>query len=90
MASKRKPILARPFNDEDIGHFSDAQLRQHGIAYLPRTLPVALDALENDAVLMDALAPVFGSEFLKVKRMELESYNLHVHPWERQMYLEVT
>lgn len=79
-----------PFNDDDVGHFSDAQLREHGIEYLPRTLPVALDALENDAVLMAALAPVIGSEFLKVKRMELDTYNLHVHPWERQMYLEVT
>ena len=80
----------RPYNDDDVGHFSEQQLEQRQIAYLPRTLPAALDALENDAVLMSALAPVIGSEFLKVKRMELETYNLHVHPWERQMYLEVT
>ena len=60
---------------------------EHGINYLPRTLPVALDALESDAVVMEALAPVIGQEFLKVKRMEMETYNLTVHPWERQMYL---
>lgn len=79
-----------PYNEVDVGHFTEAQRQQQQIDYLPRTLPVALDALENDDVLMSALAPVIGSEFLKVKRMELETYNLHVHPWERQMYLEVT
>ncbi|MCY3781813.1 MAG: glutamine synthetase family protein [Chloroflexi bacterium] len=79
-----------PFNDEDVGHFSERQRLQHDIEYLPRTLPVALDALENDEILMSALSQVIGTEFLKVKRRELESYNLSVHPWERQMYLEAT
>ena len=79
-----------PFNDDDVGHFSERQRLQHGIEYLPRSLPAALDALESDEVLMLALAPVIGQEFLKVKRLELEAYNLTVHPWERQMYLEVT
>lgn len=79
-----------PFNDEDVGHFSEEERLRHGIDYLPRALPAALDALENDAVLMSALAPVIGQEFLKVKRAELDTYNLTVHPWERQMYLEVT
>ena len=77
-----------PCNDEDVGHFSAAQSAALGIQLLPRSLPDALDALENDAVLMSALAPLAGQEFLKVKRMELETYNLTVHPWERQMYLE--
>lgn len=76
-----------PFNDDDVGHFSAAQSEAQGIQFLPRSLPVALDALENDEALMNALAPVAGAEFLKVKRLELETYNLTVHPWERQMYL---
>jgi glutamine synthetase len=80
----------QPFNDSDVGHFSAANIALHQIDYLPRTFPEALHALENDPVLLEALAPVIGSEFMKVKRLELESYNLHVHPWERQMYLERT
>ena len=40
-------------------------------------------------MITDALGPVIASEFLKVKRTELAAYDLHVHPWERQMYLEV-
>lgn len=79
-----------PFNDDDVGHFNEQQRLRHGVDFLPRSLSAALDALESDEVLMSALAPVIGQEFLKVKRLELETYNLTVHPWERQMYLEVT
>ncbi len=85
---RRQSDPGAPFNDEDVGHYSAAQSAAQGIQFLPRSLPAALDALEKDAVLMSALAPVAGQEFLKVKRMELETYNLTVHPWERQMYLE--
>ena len=86
MQTKADP--GAPFNDDDVGHFGEAQSAAQGIQFLPRSLPVALDALENDDVLMSALAPVAGQEFLKVKRMELQSYDLTVHPWERRMYLE--
>ena len=86
MQTKADP--GAPFNDDDVGHFGEAQSAAQGIQFLPRSLPVALDALENDDVLMSALAPVAGQEFLKVKRMELQTYDLTVHPWERRMYLE--
>ena len=56
--------------------------------FLPRTLPEALDAFEADSVMAEALGPVIFDEFLKVKRSELAAYDLHVHPWERQLYLE--
>lgn len=72
----------------DVGHFTPEEAAAQGIRYLPRTLPAALDALEDDAVIMDALGPVIGPEFLKVKRTELAAYDLEVHRWERATYLE--
>ena len=39
-------------------------------------------------MLVEALGPVIGTEFLKVKRSELAAYDLTVHPWERATYLE--
>ncbi len=80
--------LAAPAT-EDVGHLSQAEAEARGLAFLPRTLPEALAALEADAVIAEALGPVIFSEFLKVKRAELAAYDLHVHPWERGMYLEV-
>ena len=74
--------------DFDVGHLSAAETEARGIALLPRSLPEALDAFEADEVLREALGPVIGSEHLTVKRSELSAYDLHVHPWERQVYLE--
>jgi len=74
--------------EDDVGHLSAEEAAARGLEFLPRTLPEALDALEADGVMAEALGPVIFSEFLKVKRSELAAYNLHVHPWERKMYLE--
>ena len=74
--------------DFDIGHMNDAEVRSRGIDFLPRALPEALDAFESDPVLTAALGPVIATEHLKIKRSELSAYDLHVHPWERRMYLE--
>ena len=74
--------------DFDIGHASEAEVRAQGIELLPRSLSEALDAFEADPVLTGALGPVISTEHLEVKRSELSAYDLHVHPWERQLYLE--
>ena len=74
----------------DVGHLSDQEAAAQGIPRLPTNLPEALDALEADEVIAEALGPVILPEFLKVKRTELAAYNLHVHPWERRLYLEAT
>ncbi len=77
-----------PAVTEDVGMLTDEQARARGLAMLPRSLGEALNALEADPVITAALGPVITSEFIKVKRSELSDYDLHVHPWERQLYLE--
>ena len=67
--------------------WSPAQLRDAGIGTLPQNLNEALDALEADSVIHDALAPISG-EFLKLKRMEWIEYMRHVSDWEIKTYLE--
>jgi glutamine synthetase len=74
--------------EDDVGHLSAEEAAARGLEFLPRALPEALAALEADEVVAEALGPVILSEFLKVKRSELAAYDLHVHPWERKMYLE--
>lgn len=72
----------------DIGHWSEEQVAAREIARLPQSVGPALDALQADAVLMDALGPVIGPTLLRVKRSELEAYDLEVTDWERAAYLE--
>lgn len=75
--------------DGDIGHMSQAEIQRRGVRYLPRTLPEALAALEADPVVSAALGPTALGHFLAVKRSELAQYEIEVHPWERDTYLEV-
>ena len=67
--------------------WSEAQLQAAGIRTLPQNLNEALDALQADDVLMQALDPIAG-EFLKLKRMEWIEYMRHVSDWEIKSYLE--
>jgi len=67
--------------------WSPAQLKDAGIGLLPQNLSQALDALEADSVITDALGPL-ADEFLKLKRMEWLEYMRHVSDWEVKSYLE--
>jgi glutamine synthetase len=72
----------------DIGHADPAELERRGIRLLPRSAGEALDCIEADRTVMDALGPVCGPELLRVKRHELARYDTHVSAWERSVYME--
>ena len=54
----------------DPGNYSDAEREQRGIRRLPTTLDEALDELERDTVLTDALGPLLAASYIAVKRSE--------------------
>lgn len=56
--------------DIDPGNFSDQERERRGIHRLPTTLDEALDALESDTVLMEALGPPLATSYITVKRDE--------------------
>jgi glutamine synthetase len=66
---------------------SPEELKAEGIGILPQNLHEALQALERDTLLCDALGPVAG-EFLRLKHMEWVEYMRHVSDWELKSYLE--
>jgi len=72
----------------DLGHLPDDALARQGVRLLPRTAREALDALEADLVILDALGPICGPELLRIRREELARYDRHVSDWERAVYLE--
>lgn len=73
---------------DDIGRLSPQEAAERGLALLPRSAPEALDALEADATIMEALGPLIGPTFLRVKRSEAAAYAVEVSEWERAAYLE--
>jgi glutamine synthetase len=57
-----------------------------GIRTLPQSLPEALDHLESDDVIREALGPG-ADEFVRLKRDEWREYHAQVESWEIQRYL---
>ena len=76
-----------PIN-ENLYTWTPAQLRKHGVALLPQSLIEAIDELEGDAVIRDALGDNLFNEFVTLKRMEWVEYSRHVSDWETRRYLE--
>ncbi len=54
---------------------------------LPQSLQEALDEMEQDTVIREALGPHIFERFILAKRQEWEDYRLEVTPWELKTYL---
>jgi glutamine synthetase len=61
--------------------------KRAGIQTLPSSLKEALDELEQDPVICDALGPHVLERFVRAKRLEWEDYQMEVAPWEWSKYL---
>lgn len=59
----------------DPATLSEAERQQRGIARLPLRLNEALDALEQDEVLMNALGPELARAYLAVRRSEWRAFS---------------
>ena len=68
---------------------SQRERRHLRIDELPGNLSDALDALEKDDLLRDALGEHIFEHFLEAKREEWFEYSRQVSPWERERYLKV-
>lgn len=59
----------------DPGNYSDEERARLGIQRLPTTLGEALDELERDTILTEALGPLLATSYIAVKRNEIEFFN---------------
>jgi glutamine synthetase len=71
----------------DPGNFSDEERRQRGIERYPTTLAAALDALEQDEILMEALGSLLSTSYLAVKRSECAAFAAGDMAFEIQHHL---
>jgi glutamine synthetase len=75
-------------NNTNLYEWTHEQLKEAGIKVLPQNLNEALDALEDDRVLIEAVGSELSQEFLRLKRMEWVEYQRQVSSWEVERYLE--
>jgi glutamine synthetase len=73
---------------ENIYEFDEAKREEYGIDTLPGNLGEAVDALEEDEVVMSALGPHVSEKFVEAKRQEFSEYIAEVSEWELDRYLE--
>src|SRR6056297_51320 len=73
---------------ENIYDFDEEKRDEYGIDTLPANLGEAVDALEEDDAMYDALGDHVASKFVEAKRQEFEEYLVDVSEWELDRYLE--
>ncbi|WP_336325621.1 type I glutamate--ammonia ligase [Halovenus sp. HT40] len=73
---------------ENIYEFDEEKREEYGIDTLPSNLGEAVDALEEDEVIMDALGEHVSEKFVEAKSQEFEEYLVEVSEWEIDRYLE--
>ncbi|MGH7698901.1 MAG: type I glutamate--ammonia ligase [Gemmatimonadales bacterium] len=73
--------------NKNIFEMSYRERRKYRIDELPRDLHEALDHLERDAVIRDALGPHIYERFVEAKREEWQEYIGRVSEWELERYL---
>jgi glutamine synthetase len=73
--------------DLNVYDLSDAERKSLGIKTLPANLKEALDFLEEDKVIREALGEHVFENIMRLGMMEWEAYNTFVHPWEIERYI---
>jgi glutamine synthetase len=76
-------------NDDNLYEVPEAELQRRGIGFLPSTLREALDCLEADKVVREALGAEYAGYYISVKREEWREYHQQVSQWELDKYLPI-
>ena len=73
---------------ENIYEFDEEMREEYGITTLPSNLGEAIDALESDEVIEDALGEHVYENFIEAKSQEYDEFRVDVSQWELDQYLE--
>jgi glutamine synthetase len=74
--------------EESLFEMDAKQIASKGIKELPGTLGEAIDELQKDSVISDALGEHVLEHFVEAKRAEWDDYRTQVSQWEVDRYLE--
>jgi len=74
--------------EEDIFHFTEAEVKKHKIVGVAENLKVAWDELRSNEVICDALGEMLVESLYAAKMAEWDAYRTSVSQWELDTYLE--
>ncbi len=73
--------------DNDLYALPDSELREY--PYLPSSLEEAIELMESDSFVREALGSEIYDVFVDMKRREIEEFKLHITDWELSKYGEL-
>jgi glutamine synthetase len=82
-----KKIEPGPMNRDNMYRITEEELGKRGIGLLPSTLYEAVEELESDNVIKDAIGRDFADYYVKMKKREWAEYHNTVSHWEIDRYL---
>lgn len=83
----RRQLPAQDATEENA--YVPGSQRRGELHLLPGSLDEALEALEEDTVIREALGAHICERFISSKRLEWEDYSFEVTPWELNKYLPI-
>lgn len=72
--------------EHNLYEFTEKELAEKGIGFLPRTLQEALQAFNADPLIEEVLGKELKNEFIKYKQEEWNEYHLNISQWELERY----
>jgi glutamine synthetase len=75
--------------EEDVYALSEEEKRARGIRPVPGSLTEAVDALEANDVIRDAIGAKASEYLIRAKRAEIAEFAAAVTDWERSRYLDI-
>ncbi len=72
---------------EDVFEWTTEEREGKGVGVLPGSLEEALNELEGDAIVKEALGEHIYAAYMRAKRQEWDEYRIHVSAWETDRYL---
>ncbi|WP_379967485.1 type I glutamate--ammonia ligase [Ectobacillus sp. sgz5001026] len=75
--------------DRNIYVMTKEEREQTGIIDLPATLAQAIDKLQSDEVMCEALGDHLLEHFVEAKEIEWDMFRTQVHQWERDQYMNI-
>lgn len=75
--------------DLNVYDLTPEERKAHGISTLPPNLNEALNHLEDDSIIRDALGEHVVNNLMRLGRLEWEMYNTYVHKWEIDRYINL-
>ena len=75
--------------EEDVYHFDEERLAEYGVATLPGSLGEAIEEMEGDPLVAEALGENAYRSFLEARKLEWDEYRQEVTDWEIERYLPI-